>query len=152
MNSVNTLRRARDLISDPKKWTKGAMGRKRNGDAVVADDVKSIDVVKWCMSGALRKAANKDDNIYANVYWYCVDSIPTQENESLHRFNDHPSTTHQDVMSVFDRAISKADRETITEITKPLWYKVLIIGTWSVLCLFSLFWGVGTWHHLVSLF
>ena len=118
MNSVNTLRRARDLISDPEKWTKGGMGRKSDGDPVGVYDVGREDVVKWCMSGALRKVAD-NEQVFNKAYWSCMSQVPVQVKTSLPRFNDHPSTTHQDVMFVFDQAIAKeVVSESMANMTK----------------------------------
>jgi hypothetical protein len=97
------LRAARELLSDPKRWTKFSM----------AKNAKKIDVspfsdeaVCFCSLGALERVSDcpvtQGDASYkhlkkgANRGW--VDT-----------WNDDPDTTHRDIIKGFDLAIALAE-------------------------------------------
>lgn len=57
MKISTTLTKARDLISDPKRWCKFYFATNRRGGIT---GVKEADAVAWCARGALRKFERRD--------------------------------------------------------------------------------------------
>jgi hypothetical protein len=95
------LRHARELLSDPTHWTKGAEARAEDGDECGIEYAAC-----WCADGAMRCAALR----YGRAAWR--EAKPTIEClvpglVGLEQFNDMPATTHADVLALFDRAIAK---------------------------------------------
>ena len=93
---------AKALIDTPEKWLKGAL---TTGDGTC-----------FCAMGAVGAAGGY--NLLSNdtnpELAALIDSIPADfqlqgGRHQLVEFNDHPDTTHADVMALFDRAIAAAD-------------------------------------------
>lgn len=110
---LEVLEAARDLIRDPSHWTKGALARDANGKAVGTNRG-----VCFCTLGALTRAtvAAAPEGVGDREWFELHDSaetifrtqlIKTYGYNSIARFNDMPHITHDDVMAVFDSAISK---------------------------------------------
>lgn len=107
MNTLQILKDARALIADEKNWTKDAFARNSSGEKV---DPTNEGAVCFCAIGALAKAAGVNpegelpaENLLVSemLEWDARDSIPD--------FNDsHP---HADVLTLFDRAIARAESE-----------------------------------------
>ena len=91
MRLKDDLIAAKALIDTPEKWGKG------NGRV-------SPQAPRLCVLGACRRDAD--------VAHALADALPNDWGGHLvHQFNDHPSTTHADIMALFDRAIAKAAGE-----------------------------------------
>jgi hypothetical protein len=58
MNTVELLKAARELVANPKTWTKGEMARDANGHPTGWGD---SDAVCWCAMGAMAKVDDDDD-------------------------------------------------------------------------------------------
>lgn len=54
MKTSTILKRAKKLISDPKRWTQHAFAKAANGNVIGPE---SDNAVCWCSIGALRKAS-----------------------------------------------------------------------------------------------
>lgn len=81
------LLRARKLISNPRKWCKGAM--QRDG--------------AYCMLGAIAAVAARE---YAGAHHEALSAVGARTpGHSIANFNDAPATTHAQVMAIFDAAI-----------------------------------------------
>lgn len=98
-NSVKeTLVEARKLIEEEKNWVKGAYKREgifpRSPLFCAVGTLREIDGE---YEGLARKALGQalQGNGPTGNGWY---SVP--------RFNDHPNTTHADILALFDRAIA----------------------------------------------
>ena len=97
--SLDHLRNARDLISDPDKWIKGDY---------------FLDGCRFCAVGAIREAGVDWESEFA-VY-LLREALPKRfQTKKVDRvqdhvtgFNDHHKTTHRMVLNAFDRAIEKA--------------------------------------------
>lgn len=88
------LKEARELIKTPGRWGKGSYHR--NG--------------KYCLMGALRHAdAEQFTDAYGNAKVKLMKFIPTVNGvpsySGIVNFNDLPSTTHEDVIRVLNKAI-----------------------------------------------
>ncbi len=98
MTTLEILKAARALIDREEKWTRGAVARTAHGY-----QVQSIDdsAVQFCILGALAKASNN--------WKLCLmagDSLRGLLKTAIQEFNDAPTTTHADVLALFDRAIA----------------------------------------------
>ena len=90
----------KQLLSDPKHWTKNTSARDVNGNMVAA---KECIAVCWCLYGAVR--ANTDNFGEAiSVSNVLFDYLP-DDHWSLPNFNDSRETTHEDVIRVLDKAL-----------------------------------------------
>jgi hypothetical protein len=91
---------AKALIDTPEKWGKG--------------DGMSQPVGCHCAESACAAVAS-DFNKRERLWTALGLALPgdwkrkfEKEEVSTHHFNDHPDTTHADIMALFDRAISAA--------------------------------------------
>lgn len=99
--TADTLRKAKALISDPKNWN-------TDGNYFKGGDPSTECM---CVYGALSTAmgigigiAHTNDTILhdASMGLFRMDPV---------KLNDHPDTTHADIMALFDRAIELAEKE-----------------------------------------
>ncbi len=108
MKAVTVLRRARKLIADPKSWIQHAFTRKRKG------------VQCYCALGAVAAAAGVGfrNNMRLVEGWGSSEADFDEAHGLLKKaaddviwlplFNDRDTTTHGDVLAVFDKAIAAA--------------------------------------------
>ena len=103
MTVAEHLRAARELISDESRWCQKAVARDSDGEAV---SVHSPRAVQWCVNGALEKVVPAGTSVF-NTRIRLGECIPADVLVySIHRYNDHPDTTHEDILNWFDSAIS----------------------------------------------
>ena len=96
--ALETLTAVRELLSDPKRWTQGAMARDAQGNGV---GHSSSDAACWCLDGAIRYAERHKP-------WRPGSPAFAALRERLHytsvaMFND--SSEHAEVLALLDRAI-----------------------------------------------
>lgn len=98
---LHLLEIARAKISDPQNWTQGAEARDENGIAVLATRPNASC---FCVLGACISAC--DGWLVAPAL---ISELGTQigPGMSVVGFNDQPSTTHADVLALFDGAIAR---------------------------------------------
>jgi len=94
------LKKARELISDPDRWTKGEMARTMFGASVSANDSKATC---WCVMGAIHHETKDDPFLAGSVYQMVRAQL---QGRSVSEFNDDPNTTHEAVMTLLDKAIA----------------------------------------------
>jgi hypothetical protein len=99
MTALDKLRAARDLISDPERWTQGTIARDWTGKQTTAD---AVDAFCWCAIGALEKVASNAQPFRA-LRW----AMPSGY-RSIVSFND--THTHAEVLALFDKAIAELER------------------------------------------
>jgi hypothetical protein len=104
MTTLEVLKAARELIATPDKWSQGAMARNADGRPVWA---AANDAVCFCAEGAIQRAGAGMFNRAFNVV---VDLVET--GDPLHRFNDASTTSHEDILALFDRAIAAEESRT----------------------------------------
>lgn len=85
--------KARELLSDPAKWCKGAF----------------VSNGAFCIAGAVGMRAFKDEEPLADKAVTRISGLLPPEFASVSTFNDHPSTTHADVLALLDRALSRVE-------------------------------------------
>jgi hypothetical protein len=104
MNAKEVLVAAKNLLSDPSNWTKGAMARTIS-DVDVNFYAKNASC--WCALGAVNKIlfdANEEKNKLA--FKYLSDAASTFGYRYISDLNDQ--TDHDTVMKLFDVAIKLA--------------------------------------------
>jgi hypothetical protein len=107
-STLQILKEARALISDPERWTQGEDARDEDGLPVHPDD---SDAVCWCTLGALhRAAAGTDDFSVFREIQKAVEAFPGIRSQAHYaaKFND--AHTHAEVLAMFDAAISAKER------------------------------------------
>ena len=115
--AAHLLTEARALIE--RGWTQGASARDKNGDVV---SVASVRAVCWCPLGAIRSvtrgldnAAVLDQNLRARFTLACPVYINHSASYSgaawfsIAAWNDEHTTTQDDVLSAFTKAIHDAE-------------------------------------------
>jgi len=112
MNSVEVLLAAKELLNDPKCWTKGTVARNANGGAVAPNNT---DAVCWCAVGALAKICKYPFNptLYETVI-YAFENVSSRQN-GIGYWNDDKDRTHEEVLNAFDRAIFEESKRIKNE-------------------------------------
>ena len=97
MNVAQVLTEARKLIAQG--WTQGGYNRVVNG------------VECWCISGAIRQAAQYDNPMELEfvdlIRALRADDFYISSSSKLIKWNDAPDRTQEDVLDLIDRAIAK---------------------------------------------
>lgn len=104
LRTIAVLKSARARISDPEHWTRGALSRNICGDEVSAD---SPNACQWCMVGVL------DISGFSPEVWRAESYLKLTTGGYIDQFNDHPDTTHADVLAAYDRAIEMAEADLV---------------------------------------
>jgi hypothetical protein len=99
VNTVDVLRGAKELLSDPDRWGRGHMYEVGVGQPS-----------RWCALGALLHVAGGGP-AYAHAHSVMCRTI----NGVVPTWNDNPNTTHADLIDAFDRAILCLAPETQAE-------------------------------------
>ena len=97
MTTKEILQEAHSYIE--KGWTQKAYARDAGGKPV---DAKDPDACSWCAVGALQVANSEQGRLVE--LWRFLDSFIDQPLSS--GFNDHPETTQDDVLNLFEKAIA----------------------------------------------
>jgi hypothetical protein len=100
-NLLSQLTAWRGVIGEPGKWTKGGMALNASGQEVVWD---SPEACKWSIFGAGLKLWLE----FSEAYSLVLETIRDLGFINFGHFNDAPTTTHADVMALFDKAIEIA--------------------------------------------
>lgn len=95
MNTLDALKKARELIKDPSNWTQRASARNSAGES---RSPSSSSACCWCASGALEKVCNK----FFIGPWDALSRFTKMQ--TVITFND--SHTHAEVLALFDKAIA----------------------------------------------
>ncbi|MDB5542846.1 MAG: hypothetical protein JWQ89_4573 [Devosia sp.] len=107
-STVTCLRAVRARLATPDKWTKGALARKADGNAVNPHDQ---DAVCWCLSGAMLVEAEElgEGSIsgFENVIYRTTHEITGSFDYVL--WQDRDNRTHAEVLALIDRAIQLAE-------------------------------------------
>ena len=104
-NITEVLTEARELISDPKRWTQGLYARDVRGNYTKWN---SPEAACWCSAGAIAKVvgASTDSDIeYDPIAKRAIKKLMYGINSSIYKFND--SHTHAEVLTAFDKVIRK---------------------------------------------
>lgn len=114
MSTIATLRRAREWISNPKRWCQYAPACDRYGNRLNPTD---YDAVRWCAAGCIERVLHGQpgyrDAVHAlarhglGLDFYAPSLFLLLGKVSL--WNDDSSRTHAEVLAAFDRAIEKLE-------------------------------------------
>jgi hypothetical protein len=104
MTTLEILIAGRARIDTPERWTRGDWARDANGVGV---EPLSPDAVCFCAMGAVDAAAASEEYaVYLRAVAALRDAIPKGLRLiSVPTYQDCDTTTHADVMAMFDRAI-----------------------------------------------
>lgn len=94
---------ARALIDTPEKWVKGTVAAYANGDRCSVDSPKAC---RFCAYGSLLLATERDADLVRRAEQALDVAAGATDPFEYIRINDAPSTTHADVLALFDRAIA----------------------------------------------
>ena len=111
MTTVEILEKARDLISDPERWAKGYYAHDKDGDYVPPRDGNAC---KWCAAGATIVVSPDDDNDDSRHALALLQKALPSGFLFATNYNDRPTTTHADILALFDRAIELAKAEQVS--------------------------------------
>lgn len=100
------LVKARDLITPPEFWIKGNMMKRL---PLEARDGRPDQAYAYCALGALSAALGFDKWANRRVYDEAVTALNVMGKRlgygGVVDYNDHPTTTHADVLALYDEAI-----------------------------------------------
>ena len=101
-----TLIKARGLIDEPSKWTKLAWARNSRQISCAMDN---SDAQCFCLGSSLILASPPLEPKIVNVEIENQLPIINGKVPTIAEYNDHPDTTHADIMNLFDKAIEAAE-------------------------------------------
>jgi hypothetical protein len=119
MSTLDILKRAREILSKPESWIKGAFAADKNGLAVGAC---GLDACSWCAEGALKEASAQLGNgryLPISVFQSLEAQIPEEIQNHARKnakslipfYNDAEERTHEEVMAWFDKAIQAEEKK-----------------------------------------
>ena len=95
---------AREILSDPNRWTREFQARDEQGSPVGWDD---DEAVCFCLMGAINRA-NWGVARYDRAPAYeAMDELDKVLDNAIPVFNDRSSTTHEDILKALDAAIER---------------------------------------------
>jgi len=101
---INTFKEARNLISDPKRWTKETSARGCYGLTIHPLEKRATC---WCSFGAIeRVVSDNNQRLVHDICW-----LTKYIGMSYIKYNDLPETTHEDIMKMFDGTIALVEKE-----------------------------------------
>lgn len=104
MTPLETLKAARDLISDPSCWTQGDFARNTDGQSV---DPNNKEAMCFCAFGAIQRIT---ENPLMSDADRLLESICNERfSLSVGDFND--THTHAEVLALFDAAIAELEAQ-----------------------------------------
>lgn len=101
MTPLEVLRSARETLSIPERWTKGASAKNERGQKTWS---YAPDAVCWCLYGSILRLQAP-----ASVEIDALTLLSDIIGGSIAFFNDARATTHADVLRVLDAAIKVGD-------------------------------------------
>lgn len=108
MTPIELAKKARDLIADPKHWTKNAFAKDRLGFAVETESAKAV---RFCSIGAVSRATFELDSRYSypniDIVKTVKDALHDNMGNAVIKFNDNH--THEEVLAAWDRAIEQLE-------------------------------------------
>jgi hypothetical protein len=121
MNALETLTKARELLTARERWTKGHFARTAKDERCQYDDPKAAC---WCLAGAIARVipgkGNESELLYDDVYDILTDALRAGREEGpFIQWNDRPERTHGDVLALLDRAIGIASDSKCVERDTP---------------------------------
>lgn len=104
MTPLETLKAARQLISDPAKWTQTYYARDASGYPVPPT---SLEAVCFCALGSIEHAANK--NLLTLTETIAIIENVALSEHAMAVFELNDTHTHAEVLALFDAAIAELE-------------------------------------------
>ena len=117
MTTIEILKKARELLSDPRRWAKGEYARTNLGFPTFPDwsnrfgsfclmgacmfSVETLDDKSWGIKRGPRNSYKEQ----LELVWQAL----APDNTPLHKWNDAPERTHAEVLQRFDEAIARLE-------------------------------------------
>jgi hypothetical protein len=108
--TAETLRAAKARIDTPAKWTQGQFARDSNDRPC---SPLNPDATCFCIYGAVSRSVVETRGFSNFDLTIVLKSALPKRVSRADNFNDHPDTSHTDVMAFFDRAIALAEAEGV---------------------------------------
>jgi len=109
-SALTVLREARELISDPKRWTRAELARDATQHGVRAN---SVGATCWCALGAVLKVT--DTKLAYQVWDFPATKVLMRAAKSEFGPYDIPAVNdllgHEATIRMFDAAIASAEKE-----------------------------------------
>ena len=100
------LTRAREILAEESRWTKGCWSRTADGKEGMPGGMNFSMAASYCISGAIYAAAGCEIG-----HGFAIEFLKTIKKSSGFpgSWNDHPTRTHADVLALLDKAIAARD-------------------------------------------
>lgn len=108
MNTLAILKAARAKIEKPENWTQGVFARNAHG---LLTGPHFSDAACWCALGAVKAALPDHYTGYSKMRELLSAACPP--GGDIVDFNDDLSTTHADILAMFDRAIAAEEAKAV---------------------------------------
>jgi hypothetical protein len=107
MTTLEILKGARELLSDPARWTQGAAARDKNGFVIDIDEIseRRADVARVSINGAIELVdpdRSLEDEELSELF-----GLPEEVN--VLDWEDVQGRTHAEVLARFDEAIARLE-------------------------------------------
>lgn len=118
MNTIDILKAARELLSDPAHWTQGWYAKDARGEDVIYNGGKAVC---WCMQGALAyvtctETQGADWSGALTALAELTKHVPDGERDLLRHhaiaYNDAVGRKHEEILSWFDKTIAAMETPT----------------------------------------
>lgn len=104
MNTVDVLRRAKEILSDPERWSKTGYGLEAGEPSCAAGAI-------WLAGHGRRGLSDYVGDPALSALWRAIGGGHGPWG-CIAKWNDDPATTHADLIDAFDRAIlAEADKK-----------------------------------------
>lgn len=109
--TIDTLKKARELISDPKRWNQGAYAIDESGEGLRRNGACGLDAVAWCAIGAIAKVVGQWSIMDPRIKkpWEALE-LDAKVTGDVTGYNDDATTTHADILALFDRTIASLEK------------------------------------------
>lgn len=114
MTPADTLRAARARIPSEGAWSKGLLARSAEGAPVFPTSSRAA---RWCAEGALDTVGAA---VFGPAWVFLTEAAKARGFPSIVALNDALTTTHADVLALYDDAIARAEAaETLAPGASP---------------------------------
>lgn len=104
MSTLDVLKAARALISDPARWHQGNWACDAAGNDV---EPLYMGAVRWCAAGAINKIGQPNKDVVDQA----VNTVQCAIEDDATIFDVNDYGTHAEVLALFDTAIQQLERE-----------------------------------------
>lgn len=108
MKTLTILKRARKLLTNPKRWCQGRFAKDKWGNGCNVNDERAY---QFCIAGAVEHVSGGVDYDPGSEYQEAIDILNRSvRGGSTIVFNDMPKRKHAQVLAAFDKAIVRAEK------------------------------------------